>query len=224
MISPGRLGRTESKRRTRDRLLESAATVFRQRGYRSASVEEVAANAGYTIGALYSNFSGKDEVLLALLEQEIRAVVERVGSAAGRGEGVIDSLGRGAQEWIAFLDEEPELYALLIEFWTIWVRDPEQRPRHAERFRAVREAIGGLVAEQADELGVELALPAEQVGAAIVALADGLALQRLADRDAIPDDLLASVLGVLVPALASQSQGAIGSPLTPDAKTVGPGS
>ena len=65
--------RDESRQLTRRRLIDAAATVFAQRGYRRASVEEIASEAGYTIGALYSNFSGKDEVLLALLERSSRA-------------------------------------------------------------------------------------------------------------------------------------------------------
>jgi hypothetical protein len=51
----------------------------------------------------------------------------------------------------------------------------------------------------------------EEVGAAVVALADGLALQRLADPEAMPDDLLAFLLGVLVPALSDRRPTAVGS-------------
>lgn len=179
--------------------------MFRRRGYRGASVEEIASEAGYTVGALYSNFTGKDDLLLALLEQEIGTIVERIAGAAGEEEGAIEKLRRGALEWIAILDQEPELYVLLIEFWTLWVRDPKLRPENAQRFAALRQAIGGLIDEQIRQAGLSLRVPAEQVGAAVVALADGLALQRLADPKAIPDDLLASLLGVLVPALGNRA-------------------
>lgn len=178
--------------------------MFRRRGYRGASVEEIASEAGYTVGALYSNFTGKDDLLLALREQEIGAIVERIAGAAGEEEGAIEKLRRGALEWIAILDEEPELYVLLIEFWTLWVRDPKLRAEHAQRFAALRQAIGGLIDEQIRQAGVSLRISTEEVGAAVVALADGLALQRLADPKAIPDDLLASLLGVLVPALSNR--------------------
>ena len=202
MASP-RLTRAESKQRTRARLLAAASSVFRERGYRRASVEEVASEAGYTVGALYSNFTGKDDLLLALLEQEIGAIVERIRGAIGEEEGAIEKLRRGSLEWIAILDEKPELYVLLIESWTLWVRDPELRPQHAQRFAGLRQAIGGLIETQSRQAGISLRVPTEQVGAAVVALADGLALQRLADPKAIPDDLLASLLGMLVPALGA---------------------
>src|SRR5918999_4082639 len=103
MASP-RLAGAESKQRTRARLLAAASSVFRERGYRRASVEEVASEAGYTVGALYSNFTGKDDLLLALLEQEIGAIVERIRGAIGEEEGAIEKLRRGSLEWIAILD------------------------------------------------------------------------------------------------------------------------
>jgi AcrR family transcriptional regulator len=190
------LTRAESRELTRARLLDAAATVFARRGYRGAAVEEIAAEAGYTIGALYSNFSGKEELLLAFPE-----VGERIVTAAQAEEQPVDKPRAGAAEWMAFLDDEPELYALMIEFWTIWVRDDALRPRHAERFAAVRGFIGGLIAEKAEELGVAMKLPPDQIGAAVLALADGLALQHLADPKALPPDLFPFLLPVLIQAL-----------------------
>jgi AcrR family transcriptional regulator len=190
--------RDESRQLTRRRLIDAAATVFAQRGYRRASVEEIASEAGYTIGALYSNFSGKDEVLLALLEREIGRIAERVVAAAQSEDDPVEKLRAAAGEWMTFLDEEPELYALMIEFWTIWVRDEELRPRHAARLEAARGFIGSLIQEKADEMGIPMRLPADQIGAAVMALADGLALQHLADPKAIPRDLFPSLLPLLI--------------------------
>ena len=193
--------REESRQHTRRRLLDAAARVFAKRGYRGASVEEISSEAGYTIGALYSNFSGKEEVLLALLEQQVARIAERIVTAARAANDPADKLRAAAREWMAFLDDEPELYALMIEFWTIWVRDDEQRPHHGRRFAAAREYIGGLIQQKADEMGVTMRLPPDQIGAVVMALADGLALQYLADPDAVPKELYPSVLPILVQAL-----------------------
>jgi AcrR family transcriptional regulator len=193
--------RDESRQVTRARLLDAAAAVFARRGYRRASVEEVASEAGYTIGALYSNFAGKEEVLLALLEQEVARITQRIVKAAQAEGDPVDKLRAAAREWMRFLDDEPDLCVLMIEFWTIWVRDDDLRPRHAERYDAVRRFIGGLIEERADEMGVPMRLPAEQIGAAAVALAYGLALQHLADPRALPKDLYPSLLPILIQAL-----------------------
>jgi AcrR family transcriptional regulator len=204
-MAPQRLSRAESKVRTRTRLLAAAARVFRTRGYRSATVEEIASEAGYTIGALYSNFAAKEDLLLALLEREIGSIIERIAAVADEAKDAGAKLRRGALEWVAILDEQPELYVLLIEFWTLWVRDPRLRPEHAERFAALRQAVGDLIAGEIGRTGASLRIPPEQVGAAVVALADGLALQRLADPKATPDDLLASLLEALIPALINDA-------------------
>ena len=193
--------RAESRQRTRERLLGAAKDVFAQQGYRRASVEQIASEAGYTIGALYSNFASKEELLLALLEQQVGRIAERVVNAAVAADGATEKLRAGAREWMSFLDEEPELYALMIEFWTIWVRDKEQRPRHAQRFAEVRMYIGGLIQQKADDLGVAMRLPPEQIGAVVLALADGLALQHLANPKAVPNDLYPMVLPIVVQAL-----------------------
>jgi AcrR family transcriptional regulator len=199
------LTREESRQVTRERLIAAAASVFAQRGFRGASVEEIATRAGYTIGALYSNFTGKEEVLLALLEQQVARIAARIVTAARGGQDPADKLRAGAREWMAFLDEEPELYALMVEFWTMWVRDEEQRPHHAKRFAAVRAYIGRLIQEKADEMGVAMRLPPEHIGAVVMALADGLALQHLANPEAVPAELYPAVLPLLVQALEEPS-------------------
>src|SRR5918911_4430094 len=60
-------------RAARDELLTAALRVFARRGYRDAGVDEIAAAAGYSKGALYWHFSGKEDLLMALLEEQIDA-------------------------------------------------------------------------------------------------------------------------------------------------------
>jgi AcrR family transcriptional regulator len=61
-----RLTRAEAKARTRQLLLEAAASVFASKGFAGASVEEIAEAAGFSIGAVYSNFGSKEELFLEL--------------------------------------------------------------------------------------------------------------------------------------------------------------
>src|SRR4051812_15961897 len=60
-------------REGRDELLTAALRVFARRGYREAGVDEIAAEAGYSKGALYWHFPGKEELLTALLEERVDA-------------------------------------------------------------------------------------------------------------------------------------------------------
>ena len=95
-----RLTREQSKAHTRERLLNAARTVFARGGYHGATVDEIASEAGFSTGALYSNFDGKEDLFLALMEREIDAHAREIPAAvetrairspsargAGRGSG-----------------------------------------------------------------------------------------------------------------------------------------
>src|SRR5476651_1428618 len=71
-----RLTRSEAQALTRRRLLEASAEVFGEKGFRAASLTDVADHAGYTIGAVYSNFASKDELFHALMRERIRLAEE----------------------------------------------------------------------------------------------------------------------------------------------------
>lgn len=199
--------REESKRRTRTRedLLDAAARVLRSRGFPNASVGEIATAAGYTVGAVYSNFGSKQGLLLALVERESQRVGAEVVGAAKTGAGAAEKLRQGAAAWVAFLDRERDLYAVFMEFWAVAVRDPELRSRNAELWGAVRTELGTLVERHAEVEGKTLTLPAEQIGAALMALGDGLAIQRLEAPDAIPEGLLGTLLDALLDALTRRA-------------------
>ncbi|MDQ6807334.1 MAG: TetR/AcrR family transcriptional regulator, partial [Actinomycetota bacterium] len=66
-----RLTRDEKRAETRSALVRSAADVFARRGFHAASVDEIAENAGFSVGALYSNFERKEDLLLAAIEQNV---------------------------------------------------------------------------------------------------------------------------------------------------------
>src|SRR3954470_9613631 len=72
-----RLSRTEQAAVNRQALLEAARVVFLRAGYHGTTVEAIARQAGFTIGALYSRFEGKADLYLALLEERIDARAEQ---------------------------------------------------------------------------------------------------------------------------------------------------
>lgn len=193
-----RLTRDERKAETRERLLAAAGRVFARRGYQAAAVDEVADEAGFSTGALYSNFDGKEDLFLAVLERHISNQVAELSDAVAERPTVDERARGGAEVWMAFLEREPELVMLFMEFWAFAVRNPHVRTRFAARYAEVRAAVSEIIEKGALELGVELAIPAEQLATAIDALADGFALQKLADPDAVPDELFGTVLSLLL--------------------------
>ena len=185
-----RMTREQSKANTRERLLGAARSAFASSGFHGASVEEIASRAGFSTGALYSNFDGKEDLFLVLMEREIAQAVAMRTTVAERATG-------GARQWMTMIEREPELLLLFMEFWAYGVRDAQVRPKVAARFAQVRELLTKLIADGVREFDLELEIPAEQLAVAIDALADGIARQKLADPDAVPDDLMGRVLSLL---------------------------
>jgi AcrR family transcriptional regulator len=195
-----RMTREQSKAQTRERLLDAARSVFASSGFHGASVEEIASAAGFSTGALYSNFGGKEDLFLVLMEREIEEHSREIAAAVARSASVVERAAGGAQVWMAMIEREPELLLLFTEFWAYGVRDPQMRPKVAASFARARELLTVLIADSARELDLELEIPAEQLSVAIDALAEGIARQKLADPQAVPDELMGRVLSLLLTA------------------------
>ena len=192
-----RLTREQSKANTRERLLGAARSVFASRGFHGASVEEIASEAGFSTGALYSNFEGKEDLFLVLMEREINEHAREISVAVQARASVAERAAGGARRWMTMIEREPELLLLFTEFWAYGVRDAQVRPKVAVRFAQVRELLTTLIADGVREFDLELQMPAEQLAVAIDALADGIARQKLADPKAVPDELMGKILSLL---------------------------
>jgi AcrR family transcriptional regulator len=195
--APARMTREQSKANTRERLLAAARSAFASSGFHGASVDEIASRAGFSTGALYSNFDGKEDLFLVLMEREIEEHAREIAAAVNLRDSVAERATGGAEQWMTMIEREPELLLLFMEFWAYGVRDAEVRPKVAARFAQVRRLLTRLIEDGVREFDLQLALPAEQLAVAVDALADGIARQKLADPDAVPDDLMGRVLALL---------------------------
>ncbi len=193
----GRMTREQSKANTRERLLAAARSAFASSGFHGASVEEIASSAGFSTGALYSNFDGKEDLFLVLMEREIDEHAREISEAVRERASVTERATGGARQWMTMIEREPELLLLFMEFWAYGVRDANVRPKVAERFAQMRSLLTRLIEDGVREFDLELAIPAPQLAVAIDALADGIARQKLADPSAVPDDLMGRVLSLL---------------------------
>jgi AcrR family transcriptional regulator len=193
-----------TREQTRARLLAAAGTVFAERGYDRASLEDVAAAAGLTKGAVYSSFASKDELFYALMSERIgerlqlaTAAVQRESPAEGKssaGEITREAAGSLA----GLMASQADWHLLFIEFWARAVRDPQLREEFARHRRAAREVIARFLEQQADQAGVELPAPAEQLAIAVLALSNGIAIEHLADPDTVDPTILTTILSLLL--------------------------
>lgn len=189
--------RAESQQRTQEELLAAAVRVFSRRGFWAARLDEVAREAGYTTGAIYSNFSGKDDLFLAAFEREIARHIGEVDAALEAADGPYERIRAAADQWIAYLERSPEMFALFVEYWSYAMRNPEHRPRFQARFAAFREASVRMIEETAAQRGWRLPMPAADLASAVNALTYGIAFERLAEPDSVPPDLFARTLALL---------------------------
>jgi AcrR family transcriptional regulator len=192
------LTRREKQEQTRERLLDAASRVFARRGYQQSTLQEIAKEAGFTIGAVYSNFSGKEELFLALADKEVEqrvAEIRAVGDAAERGE---QPGSQAADQFREFLERDPDWPLLFYEFWSFGVRNPKTRGEFAKRRQAVRDALADTLERVATQLGFRLRFPAPALATAISATLNGLAFERAADPDAIPDEVFAEFIAAIL--------------------------
>lgn len=189
-----RLTRAERKEDTRARLLASAARVFARRGFHAASVEEVAEDAGFSKGAVYSNFESKEDLFLAMVEARFRDRLTAIRAAVAEPGAPGEQARRSGDSFIRTLASDPEWPAVFMEFWAYAQRDPSVRRRFAAQVSGLRTAVAEILAARAAELGVGLPLPAEQLATMTFAMATGFAMERQLDPGAVPDELLGTML------------------------------
>jgi AcrR family transcriptional regulator len=177
---------------TRRRLLDAAYRVCAIRGIQGASVEAIAEEAGYTKGAVYSNFGGKEQLLLALFEERVQTFADQLVEIIS-GEGVDVPAASG--EFVgAAARQHRAHFVLLCEFWSYAARDATIRRRFAASRRRYRKLLTEIVEGEARKFGVVLPVPAEHVAAGVLALSLGLVLEGLVDPSLDPGVAYQSML------------------------------
>jgi AcrR family transcriptional regulator len=193
-----RLTREARRAQTRERLLDAAADVFNRLGFHGASLEAVAEAAGYTKGAVYSNFASKAELFTALAERKGLAANLEAAKASMRGLAIgelVDGMVAGLRSQV----ERDEAWDILtIEVWLAAMRDPELRPQIARDYREMRAEYGTEVERKLAAEGIRSTFSATELGALISALGSGLILQYYLEPGAIDAGLLGRALRCLL--------------------------
>jgi len=186
----------------RRRLLSAAVRVFAEQGYADSRLEDIAHAAGFTKGAVYSNFGGKRDLFGAVLRErsdaEIDTLLARIGDSPDPSAAVTDTV-RGVARRIT---EDPERGRLGLEFAARATRDEQTRHVVGRLRRAQREAVADAVA-RFSERGVRLAADPELTALILHCLTNGLVNERVADPEAISaevvEETFATVLTALIP-------------------------
>lgn len=193
---------TRARRPPRDevrrRILAAATEVFLERGFGGATVEEIAAAAGFSKGAVYSNFDDKDALFLALVDDEFAWRLDQLRAALDEAaDGPAADAEMAGRSMMRALTAHQDLHVLFSEFRVHADRSPATRRRLARHRRQIRATLAETVAAYAERADVELAMPADHLATVLLALTNGLALERLGQADAVPDEIFGEVIAAL---------------------------
>jgi AcrR family transcriptional regulator len=181
------LTRGERKARTREELLAAGDRLFRESGFHGTSLDLVAASAGYTKGAVYSNFASKEDLFFAIYERRVEEAFARNSEAlADASEEAPLELTRAVLS-----RSDPGWMAVFFEFWAHALRNPELRTR----FLALhRRAQAPLVAHARKWLPEDVDV--EGWTRANTAMVNGMQLERLTDPELDAADLTVTMLEI----------------------------
>jgi AcrR family transcriptional regulator len=170
---------------TRQAILKAARDVFVEKGFHAASIDDVVAASGSSVGAIYGSFGSKDELIRACVLAANKAESDAVLSSARSGGMLGDRLDRAVDGWWDYTIEAPGVPAFLAEVWAAASRKPLIRDLVARRRERVvtvasillQEAVAG--GELPADTGVD------ELARAIAALLDGLVIEHIESGGAL---------------------------------------
>ena len=186
--------RVERQARTRTGLIDAAERLFTGEGFHATSLDEVADEAGYTKGAVYSNFESKEDLFFAVYERRVERFLPRAERTLAESSDVGEALLSVTAEHRARREREQDGWlAVFLEFWTHVLRHPEHRARFAAIHNRYLEPFVATMERWADEHEIALPLGARPLTVAVTVMATGLGLERLTQPEAIDADLAVQV-------------------------------
>lgn len=203
-MSPVKPPRTRPTRiEVRDRILDAASKVFAAEGFAGATIDAIGQAAGFTKGAVYSNFDSKDELFLALLDREFKLRGAQIATALESGGDVMLAARDLSTSVLDSVHAHADYYVLFVEYWLRAVRDPQVRERLIARRRAAAADQAANIAAS----GSTGASARQLAGLAqlVVTVNLGIGMEEVLRPGIIDPDLLAQLITALLGSVAGQS-------------------
>ncbi len=200
-MSPVKPHRTRPTRgEVRERILDAASTVFAAEGFAGATIDAIGQAAGFTKGAVYSNFESKDELFLALLDREFERRGQQIATTLESGDDVAAAAGTLSRSVLDAIHDHADYYVLFVEYWLRAVRDPQLRERLIARRHAAAadQALNIVESTTTATSGPQLADLAQLV----VTINLGIAMEEVLRPGTIDPELLAQLIQALLKSVA----------------------
>jgi AcrR family transcriptional regulator len=196
-MSRKRLSRDDSREQTTQRLLDAAQKLIAKKGLDAASVEDIAAAAGYTRGAFYSNFSGKDDLFIELLRRDHEKTTAEMNALRDRSM-PMDLVQSRARDIYSQMYRDNECFMNWTEARMLAARDTRFRAKLNALMAEKRAQIADFIGYFYDRVGVAPPVPPEQLAMGFMSLAEGVKLYMLSSPAEMTGPLAESLLTVFV--------------------------
>jgi AcrR family transcriptional regulator len=184
-----RLSRAEQQEQTRESVIAAAERLFERQGFHATSVEHVAKDAGYTKGAVYSNFASKEDLFFAVYERRVERGVADIERELAAADDAAEAIGEISLAAARRRGKDDGWLAVFFEFWAHVVRKPELRDRFAALHSRALEPLVSALDGYARERGVELPDDPRKLTVALHAMQLGLSLERLTLPELVDEEL-----------------------------------
>jgi AcrR family transcriptional regulator len=181
--------RAERQAQTRGELVDAAERLFTAQGFHATFLEAVADAAGYTRGAVYSNFASKEDLFFAVYERRVEAFLPELSRALSDAQDITEALLAVTAAHRARSEREQDGWlAVFLEFWTHVLRHGEYRARFAAIHGRYLEPIAAALDRWAAEQDIGLPVDAHRLTVALTVLGTGLGLERLTQPELVDAD------------------------------------
>jgi AcrR family transcriptional regulator len=144
---------------TKEKILIAAAQIFSEKGYHAASMQEIASAVNLQKASLYHHISGKQEILLELLDQALDILIERIGTVVSQQQPLEEKLRLAMQVYLQSLIDQRDLSAvLLFEHRSL---DADLRNRHLPRRDRFEGLWRSMIQDGVDEGSFDCEDPAQ---------------------------------------------------------------
>lgn len=171
-----RLTREETQQQTRERLLEAARRLLAREGFYGASVDAIAGEAGYTKGAVYSNFASKEAIFLELLGRHMRSEIEELSGLVDE-EASPETVIANVDRWLETMNADADWALVAIELQLHARRSPAFAAEYEGLYSAHRDRLAALLERVFAHSGRQLPVGARMMASGFMALAHGLVLE-----------------------------------------------
>lgn len=203
------MNRKEKQAQTRAALVDAGKRVFSSRGFLLSSVDDIAAEAGYTKGAFYANFASKEELYLAILDERFAEELAHVEHALTGDQPPAEAARAAASDFIGFIWSDPGWPRLFFEFTAHAARDDAFRQRLAGHYRELHDRIAEVFRRWSAGFDEPPPIPLDAITTMTFCMANGFILEGMIhpdlDRDLYPTMLEVFFRGLMSMALEQKA-------------------